>query len=206
MLLELQSVSREFAMNDGRKLHAVNEVDLDRARRGAGPGGRVRLRQVHAGPAVRASAGPDARQGHVRRPRHHPAAARRAARAAPLDPVHLPGSAFGAEPAHDHPAQRVRAADPAYRSARRQTRARGRADGDGRPAGAIPQSLSARAVGRPEAARVHRPRHRAQAQAAGAGRPTSALDVSVQAQILGFLKICRSASSCPICSSRTTWR
>ena len=28
MLLELQSVSREFAMNDGRKLHAVNEVDL----------------------------------------------------------------------------------------------------------------------------------------------------------------------------------
>ena len=29
MLLELQSVSREFAMNDGRKLHAVNEVDLD---------------------------------------------------------------------------------------------------------------------------------------------------------------------------------
>ena len=36
--------------------------------------------------------------------------------------------------------------------------------------------------------------------------PTSALDVSVQAQILGFRAICRSASSCPICSSRTTWR
>ena len=39
MLLELQSVSREFAMNDGRKLHAVNEVDLAIAPgEGAGPG------------------------------------------------------------------------------------------------------------------------------------------------------------------------
>ena len=77
-LLEVTGLQKHFPITKGLlkrqvgAVRAVDGIDFERPRRrDPRPGGRVRLRQVHHGPADDPAAGADRRQGRVRGPRHH---------------------------------------------------------------------------------------------------------------------------------------
>ena len=91
-LLDVDNLVVEYPVG-GKIVHAVSGVSLaDRPRRDAGPGRRIRLRQVDAGPRGAAVAPADSRAGAVRRPRAHGDAGRCAAADAPARAADLPGS------------------------------------------------------------------------------------------------------------------
>ena len=208
MLLELQSVSREFAMNDGRKLHAVNEVDLDIA-----PGEALGL--VGESGCGKSTLGRlcaralDPTRGKVmfegRDITRLPPAELRALRRSIQFIYQDPHSALNPRMTILRSVSEPLILHTDLRGARLRAHAAELMEMVGLPAQFLsryPHELSGGQKQRVCIARAIALKPRLLVL----DEPTSALDVSVQAQILGFLRICRSASSCPICSSRTTWR
>ena len=110
-----------------RPVHAVSDVSLrGRPRRDAGPGGRIRLRQVHPGPR-RAAAAPGAIAASVLFDGHELTALRRrgAAADAPPPAADLPGPDRLAQSAAAHRRHRRRAAGHRRRQGPRRARAAG---------------------------------------------------------------------------------
>ena len=177
----------------GGAVRAVDGVSLRRrARRDAGAGRRIRLRQVHARPAAAAAHRADRRQRHVRGP-DIAALSRREMRALRRTMQMIFQDPYGSL----SPRRRVGdiVAEPLRRSRPRQ-----RASASGASAspscwtsvGLSPERMDRypRAVlRRPAAAHRHRAGARARARASSSrDEPVSALDVSVQAQILNLLQ------------------
>ena len=107
---KVENLVVEYAVG-GKTLHAVSGVSLaDRARRDAGPGRRIRLRQIHARPRGAAVAPAGLGPGAVRRPRSHGDARRGLAQDAPARAADLPGSDRLAQPAAADRRYRRRAA------------------------------------------------------------------------------------------------
>ena len=141
------------------------------ARRSAGPGGRIRLRKIHAGPLHRGPAGAGRRPDSLQRP-----GARRATGAGPRADG-LPGPAGFAQPApYRGPFDHGRPAG-ARPGARPRPRARGGTAAFGGPEPGRRRPLSARILRRTAPAHRHRPRagggarlHRGRRTGFGAGR------------------------------------
>ena len=55
VLIEAKNLKKYFKVGANSQLHAVDGVNFNQARHHAGRGGRVRLRQVHAGPPAAAA-------------------------------------------------------------------------------------------------------------------------------------------------------
>ena len=158
--------ARQQVLPRARWLHAPHEAgarrqrrdDRHQARRDAGTGRRVRLRQVHAWPAGAAPRRSDGRRDPFRQYRHRPSEAQRDGRRAQEDAGDLPGSLLVAQSAHDgrpdHRRADVRARDPAQGQ---DPAARRRAAAAGGPLSLHGAALSPRAVGRAAPARRHRP-------------------------------------------------
>ena len=133
---------------------------------------RIRLGKVDAGAGAGRAAGPDGRNHPAGRPQPLRASAGRAAQAAPEIPDHLPGPARSAQSARKGSRQRARTAGDLRR---RRLEAGAQRHGDRHVAARRHQfgagaALSARTVGRPEAAHQHRPRADPAAEAAGRRR------------------------------------
>ena len=137
--------------------------------RDAGHRGRVRLWQVHPGPAADAPRGADRRVGRLRRGRHVQAARPRHAQAAPRHPDRVPGPVHLAQPPQDGRRHRRGAVrHPPRRGAARAGPAQG-GPGAARPRRPQPgahQPLPAPVLRWPAPAHRHRPRHRAEPQGA----------------------------------------
>ena len=146
---------------------AVDGVSLlDRRRRDARPGRRVRLRQVHRRAHGHQAARADRRVDPLRRPRDRRLLPRQHARAPPRHADGLPGPVLVAEPAaHDRHDRRRAVPDPEGQDREgHQGRGAGPA-GAGRAQPGALQPLPARVLRRPAAAHRHRPGDRAAAQA-----------------------------------------
>ena len=153
------AAARGRAAGPRRELHA-------RARRDAGAGRRVGLRQVDREPPGAAADRADRRPRPLRGTRRAGARRRRIAGFSPQGAAGVSGSLRLAQPAHDGGPDPGRAAGAAHPAAVRAAgRARGRAARPGRPRVGGGTALSARILRRPAPARRDRARARGRAQA-----------------------------------------
>ena len=97
----LPGALRRHAAPDRRRPRGGRRLVRDRARRNAGPGRRVRLREIHARQSHRPVAQTDVRQHPFRANRHQPRQPTFAAAVAPEFPDDLPGSRRVARPADE---------------------------------------------------------------------------------------------------------
>ena len=193
-----------------RRVHAVEQVSFDLARRrDAGAGRRIGLRQVDHRPLAAAPGRHRRRQHRVRRPRHRRAAGRCDVRPrAPRHPDDLPGSVrLARSAAHRRILDRRAAVRPRRGERPRSRGARRVAARARRAAAGARAALSARILRRPAAA--DRDRARAGAATQGSSSPTRRCRRSTcrsRRRSSTCCSTCRRSSALPICSSRTTWR